>query len=75
MSDDKEIGDDCPEPSHEALDLAARLAVAQALWIKKRLGLSAVAWKDGRITVIPPEEIEVDEDFLKQNGSQPYILD
>ena len=50
-------------------------AVAEALSVKKRLGLSAVTWKDGRIVVIPPEEIEVDEELLKQYGNQPYIVD
>jgi hypothetical protein len=37
--------------------------------------MSAVVWKDGQITVIPPEEIVVDEELLKQNGRQAYIVD
>jgi hypothetical protein len=63
------------EPDIETINRAARSAVARALSMKKRLGLSAVAWKDGRITVIPPEQIVVDENLLRQNGTQPYIVD
>jgi hypothetical protein len=62
------------EPDIETINAAARSAVARALFMKKRLGLSAVAWKDGRIVVIPPEQIEVDENLLKQNGNT-YIVD
>ena len=43
--------------------------------MKKRLGLSAVAWKDGRITVIPPEEIAVDENFLEQTEASRISID
>ncbi len=42
--------------------------------MKKRLGLPAVTWIDGRIVVIPPEEITVDENLLKQAG-KIYIVD
>jgi hypothetical protein len=74
MRNDNELGGDCPEPDDEALDIAARSAVAHALWVKKRLGLPAVTWIDGRIVVIPPEQIVVDENLLKQNG-KTYVVD
>jgi hypothetical protein len=74
MESKAENGNARPEPDIETINMAARSAVARALFMKKRLGLSAVAWKDGRITVIPPEEITVDENLLKQAG-KIYIVD
>jgi len=68
MENESKNGNARSEPDIETINAAARSAVAQALFMKKRLGLSAVAWKDGRIAVIPPEEIVVDENLLKQNG-------
>lgn len=63
------------DPDDVAIDLAARSAVAQALWIKKRLGLSAVTWKDGHIVVIPSDEIVVDEDLLDRNGKRTFFTE
>jgi len=74
MDSKTENGNPRPEPDIETINVAARSAVARALFMKKRLGLSAVAWKDGGIVVIPPEEIVVDENLLKQNGNA-YIVD
>ncbi len=59
----------------ESLDLAARRAVNRALWMKKRLGQSAVVWKDDRVAVIPPEEIVIDEELLKQDRGRVYPND
>ena len=44
----------------DAVDEAARLAVREALLAHKRAGRSISAWKDGRVVIIPPEQIEVD---------------
>ena len=42
---------------------------------KKRLGLSPVVWKDGRIVVIPPEEIDVDESLLDLNDKRWFHVE
>jgi hypothetical protein len=39
-----------------------RRAVRQALWRHKRLGQSVAAWQDGKVVIIPPEEIPVDDE-------------
>lgn len=44
----------------EAVDAAARRAVRRALLEHKRAGRSISAWKDGKVVIIPPEQIEVD---------------
>ena len=41
------------------IDLGVRLAVAGALAEHKQAGRSIAVWEDGRIVIIPPEEIEV----------------
>ena len=43
-----------------------RRAVRQALWKHKRLGQSVAASLDGKVLIIPPEEIPVDDEFEKQ---------
>jgi hypothetical protein len=44
----------------EPLTAAARTAVREALTVHKKLGHSIVVWRDGRVVVIPPEEIVID---------------
>lgn len=44
----------------EAVDEAARRAVREALLAHKTAGRSISAWKDGKVIIIPPEQIEVD---------------
>lgn len=39
----------------EAMNLAVREAVAR----HKALGQSIVVWRDGKVVVVPPEEIEI----------------
>jgi len=34
-----------------------RRAVRHALWRHKRLGQPVAAWRDGKVVIIPPEEI------------------
>ena len=45
----------------EAVDKAVREAVRHALLMHKRLGNPIASWKDGRVVIIPAEEIEVEE--------------
>jgi hypothetical protein len=42
------------------LTTAARQAVCEAITIHKKLGNSIVEWRDGRVVIVPPEEIVVD---------------
>jgi hypothetical protein len=51
---------------HERIDLGVRRGVARALAEHKKAGRSIVIWHDGKIVRIPPEEIEVDEELLKE---------
>ena len=43
------------EDVFEAIHLAAREAIAR----HKALGQSIVIWRDGKVVVVPPEEIEL----------------
>lgn len=75
MRNEHETNGDSTDPDDATIDLAARSAVAQALWVRKRLGLPAVTWEDGRIILIPPEKIEIDETLLAQNGKQTLFVE
>ncbi len=44
-----------------AIDAALTAAVREAVLRHKRLGQPIVEWRDGRVVLTPPEEIEVDE--------------
>jgi imidazolonepropionase-like amidohydrolase len=44
------------------IDLALKQAVQEALLRHKQAGNPVVAWRDGKIVWIPPEEIAVPED-------------
>ena len=44
----------------EPLTAAARESVREALTFHKKLGNSIVVWRDGRVVIVPPEEIVVD---------------
>ena len=55
------------------IDRALSAAVQDALWRHKQLGNPVAVWRDGKVVLIPPEEIEVDDPLLngpKSNGSQ-----
>lgn len=41
------------------IDEALRRAVREALLRHKKLGNSIAVWRDGRVVIIPPEEIRV----------------
>ena len=46
----------------EGMEAAMNRAIRQALLRHKRLGESIAVWRDGRVVIVPPEEIEVDEE-------------
>ena len=50
-----------PKPGFDADDLiaAAKVAVREALARHKTLGNPVVTWRDGRVVILQPEEIEV----------------
>lgn len=49
----------------EALERILQVGVQQALLIHKRLGNPIAAWKDGKVVIIPPEEIVISLEFLE----------
>lgn len=44
------------------IEEAVRRAVRDALLMHKRAGNPIAAWKDGKVVIVPPEEIKVDVD-------------
>ena len=52
-----------------AIDEALRQAVRKALLRHKKAGVPIVSWEDGKVVVIPPEEIPIGEpDQQKKPG-------
>jgi len=45
----------------KAIETVLRRAVREALLMHKRAGNPIAVWKDGRVVLIPPEEIPVDQ--------------
>ncbi len=43
------------------VDAAVREAMRNVRILRKRMGMSLVGWKDGKIVKIPPEEIQIDD--------------
>jgi hypothetical protein len=41
------------------IDEALRRAVREALLRHKKLGNSIAVWRDGKVVIVPPEEIQV----------------
>ena len=48
-------------------------AVRQALLAHKRAGNSIAVWEDGKVVIIPPEEIDVEDPLASRprDGSEP----
>jgi hypothetical protein len=44
-----------------------RLAVNDALRMHKRLGNPIATWKDGKVVIVPPEEIVIPSDASETN--------
>ena len=49
--------------SDSFLTEAIQQAVREAVWDHKRAGNPIAGWKEGRVVIVPPEEIFADEDF------------
>lgn len=47
-------------PAPELIIAGSRVAVRRALAIQRALGVSAVAMRDGKMVIIPPEELPID---------------
>jgi hypothetical protein len=56
-----------PENDHR-LEQALRRAVRAALLEHKRAGNPVASWKDGRVVLIPPEEIGVGDEPHEEAG-------
>jgi hypothetical protein len=49
------------------IEKVLRLAVNDALLMHKRLGNPIATWKDGRVVIVPPEEIVIPTDVTEPN--------
>ena len=49
----------------EAIELILQEGVRQALLIHKRLGNPIAIWKDGKVVIVPPEEIVISPEYLE----------
>ena len=47
----------------EAIERILQAAVQQTLSIHKRLGNPIAVWKDGKVAIIPPEEIVISPEY------------
>jgi len=47
----------------EAIERILQAAVQQTLSIHKRLGNPIAIWKDGKVVIVPPEEIVISPEF------------
>ncbi|MGI9068937.1 MAG: hypothetical protein ACR2HX_21355 [Pyrinomonadaceae bacterium] len=48
----------------EAIERILQAAVRETLSMHKRLGHSIAVWKDGKVVIVPPEEIVIAPDPL-----------
>ena len=55
--DDSTMPDGRFEP--EALEATAQRTVEDALLAHKRAGVQIVVWKDGKVVIVPPDQIPV----------------
>ena len=51
----------------EAIERILQSAVQQTLSIQKRLGNPISIWKDGKVVIVPPEEIVISPEFLNSD--------
>ncbi len=47
----------------DKIDFGVRRGAARALAKHKKAGKSIAIWKDGKVVLVPPEEIEIPEEF------------
>ncbi|MEK6289297.1 MAG: hypothetical protein AABO57_26595 [Acidobacteriota bacterium] len=57
----RELPEDLLIAYHDEIKQALRCAVRQALQMHKRAGNPVAGWRDGKVVVIPAEEIPVDD--------------
>lgn len=57
------------ESKQQAIEAGVKEAIARALLRHKRLGESIAVWKDGKVVILPPEEIPVDLNSSKNTHS------
>lgn len=48
------------------IERVLRRAVNHALLMHKRLGNPIATWKDGKVVIVPPEEIVISPEFLSE---------
>jgi len=48
----------------EAIERILQAAVQEALYMHKRMGNSIAVWKDGKVVIVPPEEIVISPELL-----------
>jgi hypothetical protein len=53
----------------EKVDAAFRRAVNHALMMNKRLGNPIATWKDGKVVIVPPEEIVLSSEVSDAESS------
>jgi hypothetical protein len=71
-----QVNNDAPEgffqANREAMELSVRRAVQDALREHKAFGNPVATWRDGKVVIVPPEEIVLDDslhDAGHQNGA------
>ena len=52
----------------QAIEKVLQRAVNHALLMHKRMGNPIATWKDGRVVIVPPEEIVISSDFSKEEA-------
>ena len=61
------LTDDYFATNAKEIERVFRLAVNDALRTHKRLGNSIATWKDGKVVIVPPEEIVIPADASETN--------
>lgn len=61
MKPESEIPEDLFTTHGQEIEEIFRRAVREALWRHKRLGQYIAASRDGKVVIIPPEKIPVDD--------------
>ncbi len=61
MAERIELSSDLFVAHAKTIEAALRGAVREALLMHKRAGNPIAVWKDGQVTLVPPEEIPLDE--------------
>ena len=59
------LTDDFVAEHAKDIETVLRRAVNHALLIHKRLGNPIAIWKDGKVVIVPPEEIVISREFLE----------